>query len=129
MFTPSTRNPSFEAETSLRSHDSDNYPEGPKDADGDRSDDGTDTDLDDNIPVTGFAVASNERNTDFHKSFPSILEGDYLIEGESRLVSPIRPFTTTVQTMAALCSERSQSKVGYTYLRNTYVSMRTCSDG
>lgn len=33
------------------------------------------------MPVTGFAVASNKRNADFHELFPSIPEGDYLIEG------------------------------------------------
>ncbi|KZV62799.1 hypothetical protein PENSPDRAFT_758451 [Peniophora sp. CONT] len=32
------------------------------------------------IPVTGFAVASNKRNYDFHELFPSVPEGDYLIE-------------------------------------------------
>ncbi|EIW87259.1 hypothetical protein CONPUDRAFT_116443 [Coniophora puteana RWD-64-598 SS2] len=32
------------------------------------------------IPVTGFAVASSKRNADFHELFPSIPEGDYLIE-------------------------------------------------
>ncbi|KAH0591297.1 hypothetical protein H2248_001385 [Termitomyces sp. 'cryptogamus'] len=32
------------------------------------------------IPVTGFAVASNKRNADFHDLFPSIPEGDYLID-------------------------------------------------
>jgi hypothetical protein len=36
----------------------------------------------DDIPVTGFAVASNKRNADFHELFPNIPEGDYLIEGE-----------------------------------------------
>ncbi|WWC85880.1 uncharacterized protein L201_000747 [Kwoniella dendrophila CBS 6074] len=40
----------------------------------------SDSDLDDDLPVTGFAVASNRRNTDFHALFPSIDEGDYLIE-------------------------------------------------
>ncbi|KAG5641634.1 hypothetical protein DXG03_004557 [Asterophora parasitica] len=34
----------------------------------------------DDIPVTGFAVASNKRNADFHELFPSIPEGDYLID-------------------------------------------------
>jgi hypothetical protein len=74
-------------------NNSENNPEGPEyfdlDADssiGDRSDDETDIELDDNIPVTGFAVASNKRNADFHELFPSIPEGDYLIEGESGLV-------------------------------------------
>jgi hypothetical protein len=37
---------------------------------------------DDDIPVTGFAVASNKRNADFHELFPNVPEGDYLIEGE-----------------------------------------------
>lgn len=32
------------------------------------------------LPVTGFAVASNRRNADFHAMFPEIDEGDYLIE-------------------------------------------------
>ncbi|KAG8219316.1 hypothetical protein J3R82DRAFT_197 [Butyriboletus roseoflavus] len=32
------------------------------------------------IPVTGFAVASSKRNADFHELFPNIPEGDYLIE-------------------------------------------------
>lgn len=36
----------------------------------------------DNIPVTGFAVASSKRNLDFHELFVEIPEGDYLIEGE-----------------------------------------------
>jgi hypothetical protein len=35
----------------------------------------------DDIPVTGFAVASNKRNADFHELFPGIPEGDYLIDG------------------------------------------------
>ena len=38
-------------------------------------------DLDEEIPVTGFAVASNKRNADFHDMFPQVPEGDYLIEG------------------------------------------------
>lgn len=37
---------------------------------------------DEDIPVTGFAVASNKRNADFHELFPTVPEGDYLIEGE-----------------------------------------------
>ncbi|CCM07179.1 uncharacterized protein FIBRA_09520 [Fibroporia radiculosa] len=44
-------------------------------------DDDDDLDLDpDDIPVTGFAVASNKRNQDFHELFPTVPEGDYLIE-------------------------------------------------
>lgn len=33
------------------------------------------------LPVTGFAVASNKRNQEFHALFNQIDEGDYLIEG------------------------------------------------
>jgi hypothetical protein len=40
-------------------------------------------DLSDDIPVTGFAVASTKRNADFHDMFPDIPKEDYLIEGES----------------------------------------------
>jgi hypothetical protein len=48
----------------------------------DSSDDLLDLDLgEEDIPVTGFAVASNKRNADFHDLFPNIPEGDYLIEG------------------------------------------------
>lgn len=52
---------------------------------------------DGDMPVTGFAVASNKRNADFHELFKTIPEGDYLIEGVSRLtltlVSPLIHFT------------------------------------
>jgi hypothetical protein len=37
---------------------------------------------DEDIPITGFAVASSKRNVDFHELFPDVPEGDYLIEGE-----------------------------------------------
>ncbi len=36
------------------------------------------------LAVTGFAVASNRRNVDFHALFPEVDEGDYLIEGERK---------------------------------------------
>jgi len=36
--------------------------------------------LDSIAPVTGFAVASNKRTADFHALFPSVPEGDYLID-------------------------------------------------
>ncbi|KAG8896134.1 hypothetical protein FRB99_009056 [Tulasnella sp. 403] len=35
---------------------------------------------DQDIPITGFAVASSKRNADFHELFPAVPEGDYLIE-------------------------------------------------
>jgi hypothetical protein len=40
-----------------------------------------DLDLQNDISVTGFAVASNKRNADFHELFSNIPDGDYLIEG------------------------------------------------
>ncbi|EMD32667.1 hypothetical protein CERSUDRAFT_118693 [Gelatoporia subvermispora B] len=47
----------------------------------DDEDEGLLDELDTNdIPVTGFAVASNKRNQDFHDLFPSVPDGDYLIE-------------------------------------------------
>ena len=53
-----------------------------EDADDDSDDDELLAELNDgDIPVTGFAVASNKRNADFHELFKTIPEGDYLIEG------------------------------------------------
>ncbi|EPQ60214.1 GRAM-domain-containing protein [Gloeophyllum trabeum ATCC 11539] len=49
-------------------------------SDEDLSDEESDDLGDDDIPVTGFAVASNKRNADFHELFPTIPEGDYLID-------------------------------------------------
>ncbi|OCF40765.1 hypothetical protein I317_05460 [Kwoniella heveanensis CBS 569] len=50
------------------------------DADDFDDEDDSDSDLGDDLPVTGFAVASNRRNADFHALFPTIDDGDYLIE-------------------------------------------------
>ena len=55
-----------------------------EDADDDSDDDELLAELNDgDIPVTGFAVASNKRNADFHELFKTIPDGDYLIEGAS----------------------------------------------
>lgn len=65
------------------------YYSGLEEGSSDDDDSGSDDDLmdldlgEDDIPVTGFAVASNKRNADFHELFPSVPEGDYLIDGES----------------------------------------------
>lgn len=53
-----------------------------RDDHGNDSEDSSESDLDDHLPVTGFAVASNRRNADFHALFPAVDEGDYLIEGK-----------------------------------------------
>jgi len=57
------------------------------DDDSGSSDDSLGLDIEKDIPVTGFAVASNKRNADFHELFPSVPEGDYLIEGPFILTS------------------------------------------
>ena len=52
------------------------------DLENDDDDDGSYGDLLDDLPVTGFAVASVKRNADFHALFgKAVPEGDYLIEG------------------------------------------------
>jgi hypothetical protein len=58
----------------------------------DEDDSGSEDELDlrEDIPVTGFAVASNKRNADFHELFSNIPEGDYLIEGVLRIVRLLR---------------------------------------
>jgi len=43
----------------------------------------------DEIPVTGFAVASSRRNQEFHELFTTIPAEDYLIEGASFLLHPV----------------------------------------
>ena len=59
-----------------------------EDDDDDSEDDELLAELNDgDMPVTGFAVASNKRNADFHELFRSIPEGDYLIEGPSTTIS------------------------------------------
>lgn len=66
--------------------DRDSFHSGEDGSDSGSESDGSDADSDDmdldadDIPVTGFAVASNRRNQEFHEMFPSIPDGDYLIE-------------------------------------------------
>ncbi|KAJ7834972.1 hypothetical protein B0H14DRAFT_2363648 [Mycena olivaceomarginata] len=50
---------------------------------GDDSGIGLDDRGEDELPVTGFAVASNKRNAEFHVLFPDIPEEDYLIDDYS----------------------------------------------
>lgn len=58
------------------------------------------------IPVTGFAVASNKRNADFHELFPNIPEGDYLIEGETCLCCELPGSEPPMQIMVVRYNER-----------------------
>lgn len=62
------------------------YYSGLEEGSSDEDDSGSEDDLmdldlgEEDFPVTGFAVASNKRNADFHELFPSVPEGDYLID-------------------------------------------------
>ena len=58
------------------------------------------------IPVTGFAVASNKRNADFHELFPNIPEGDYLIEGGTYLCCETLGSEPTTQIMVVRYNAR-----------------------
>lgn len=59
------------------------------------------------IPVTGFAVASNKRNADFHELFPNIPEGDYLIEGDTYFCCETLGSNPTTQITVVHFNERS----------------------
>ena len=98
----------------------------------DSEDDLMDLDLgEDDIPVTGFAVASNRRNADFHELFPNVPEGDYLIDGESLLRLEGNAQLTAVdrQITGAHYRERSLSKAESTSLRTMYAFMPIFLDG
>ena len=98
---------------------------GSSDEEDDDSDDesGSSLDLaDEDIPVTGFAVASNKRNADFHELFPTVPEGDYLIEGE---------FLPSLHTLLVLSvfSHRGWHDVYSCWLggyQNAYLIVRLC---
>ena len=47
---------------------------------------------DDDIPITGFAVATMKRNQEFHELFPTIPTDDYLIDGVSFSCCSLNPF-------------------------------------
>lgn len=103
------------------------------------SDEDDDLDLDvDDIPVTGFAVASARRNLEFHEMFPAVPEGDYLIEGTSccsyiyvplcnrhgaAYASVVLLLTWLDQIMAAHCNARFLYKAACIYRRTTCASM------
>lgn len=84
---------------------------------------------DGDMPVTGFAVASNKRNADFHELFKTIPEGDYLIEGVSHLTLTRVTTHPFHKTTVALCNVRFWFKVAYTSRRTTSASMPIFSGG
>lgn len=61
-------------------------------------------DLNDDIPVTGFAVASSKRNADFHELFPSVPDGDYLIEGMTVVQLLLPEAVLTYASRLRLCA-------------------------
>ncbi|KIJ54183.1 hypothetical protein M422DRAFT_64311 [Sphaerobolus stellatus SS14] len=68
-------------ENSLRGSSSSGSEENDEDDDDDdSSQDELDALADGVMPITGFAVASNKRTADFHVMFPTVPEGDYLID-------------------------------------------------
>lgn len=60
---------------------------------------------DDDIPITGFAVATMKRNQEFHELFPTIPTDDYLIDGEPFARCLLNGLLTITQTMDAHCNE------------------------
>lgn len=81
--------------------------------------DSSGSDFDDHLPVTGFAVASNRRNADFHALFPAVDEGDYLIEGELNLLGYS---VDVLQTMGVRLARIYSCKVVFTSRKTTSVS-------
>lgn len=87
-----------------------------------------DSDLAEDLSVLGYAVASNRRNSDFHALFPSVDEGDYLIDGkfiklaEYMLMPP-------AQTMDVPFQKISWCKADFTSLKITSASMPTSLAG
>ena len=101
-----------------------------EDADDDSDDDELLAELNDgDIPVTGFAVASNKRNADFHELFRRIPEGDYLIEGAQPAVYDAPRLLIAMQTMVVHCNVRSSFKGAYTFRRTIFASMPISSVG
>lgn len=83
---------------------------------------------DQDIPITGFAVASSKRNADFHEVFPEIPDDDYLIEGIPSFKNiPVISchLLRTPQIMVVPCRRRSSFKVGCTSRRTTWPFTQT----
>lgn len=83
----------------------------------------------DEIPITGFAVASSKRNADFHELFPNVPDGDYLIEGEPSTPRYENFNLALGQIMGVRCSVRSSSKAGFIYPRTTCALTQTSLAG
>jgi len=84
---------------------------------------------DDDIPITGFAVATMKRNQEFHDLFPTIPADDYLIDGASFARCSSNRFLTNIQIMDARYNGISWSKDDFTSPRTTCVSLPTSLAG
>jgi len=91
-------------------------------------DDDDESDYEAGLPVTGFAVASNRRNAEFHSMFPAVDEGDYLIEGELWRKALAR-LATDRQIMDARCQRIFWCKDECMSLRTIYASTPTSLAG
>jgi len=89
------------------------------DDDEDDEDEDFDSDIESGLPVTGFAVASNRRNAEFHQMFPSVDEGDYLIEGKL-LLPHLRELKLTPRLWMCIV-ERYTSTGTIVCLRESYL--------
>jgi hypothetical protein len=58
------------------------------------------------LPVHGFAVASNKRNIEFHALFPEIDEGDYLIDGEHVARTYLRGLCSSLLHRLRMCTAK-----------------------
>ena len=79
---------------------------------------------DDDLEVTGFAVASNRRNADFHALFPRVDEGDYLIEGKQGIARKM-----LIKTTAVPCPKTFSFKGACTCRKTTFAFMPTSLAG
>ena len=80
-----------------------------------------DADVDD-IPVTGFAVASSKRNADFHELFPAVPEADYLIEGELLFVlAHMQPSYRSSERLWVCITERNPCSRSTIHLRESHL--------
>ena len=84
---------------------------------------------DDEIPITGFAVATMKRNQEFHELFPAVPADDYLIDGAWCTERYVSHPNIRLKTTDAHYSEIYSYKADYTSPKTTFASMQTFSAG
>lgn len=73
--------------------------------------------------ITGFAVASNKRNREFHATFRSVPDADYLLDGEIWQFHAVQ--TNYGQTMDVRCKRKYWFMAACTFRKVTYASIPT----